>query len=111
MIASGEILAIASDELESSGSIPPEARPLVLAWMMSWLAEASLRRPGDWVDRFRPRLVSLSETIDLVVTFDGVKLTSASRDADTLVALSRGSRWFNGIDNIELELWRVVRPT
>jgi len=94
-------------------TIGPRDRPKIEAWFMQWLANAAIIRTGKWVDQFRPRLVSLAKTIDL--KFDSeksaFKVVCGSADADTLSLLVRGSMWFDGIDQLDAQLVRVISTT
>ena len=91
-------------------TIGPLDRPKIEAWFMQWLANAAVIRTGKWVDQFRPRLVSLAKTINL--EFDSkksvFKVTCGSADSDTLSLLVRGSMWFDGIDQLDAQLVRVI---
>jgi len=94
-------------------TVRPKDRPKIEAWLMQWLANAAVIRTGKWVDQFRPRLISLSKTINL--EFDSkrsmFKVTCGPADADTLGLLVRGSMWFDGIDQLDAQLVRVISTT
>jgi hypothetical protein len=87
-----------------------EDRPKIRRWLEDWLVKVSTDSPGKWAEQFRPRLVSLSKSIDL--EWDRSKsrfrVVCSPVDSETLAYLTRGTMWFDGIDRIEAEVVRVI---
>lgn len=95
---------------QDSLSVQPEDRPKIQLWLENWLVKVATEKPGPWAAQFKPRLVSLSKTID--IEYDKhrnrFQVTCGPADSETLVLLTRGTMWFDGIDRIESELVRVI---
>lgn len=92
-------------------TVNDEQRPKIQAYFDSWIVDAALRKPGPWVERFRPKLVSLTKSINLEVESGVPSLTCAAADRDTLLLLARGCQWFDGIDHLEAQVIRVITTT
>jgi hypothetical protein len=98
------------DEFQKALQVRDEDRPRVQSWLEQWLVQAATQKPGAWSAQFRPKLVALSKTIDLKFDRQRAKFVVVcdSADSDTLTYLTRGTMWFDGIDQIESELVRVI---
>jgi hypothetical protein len=87
-----------------------EDRPKIRRWLEDWLVKASTDSPGKWAEQFKPKLASLSNSIDLEwdKPKSRLRVVCSPADSETLAYLTRGTMWFDGIDRIEAEIVRVI---
>jgi hypothetical protein len=93
---------------EDSLRVSQRDRERLKEWGEAWIVKATSANPGKWIEEFRPRLFDLLQTMTFQVNENALKIECRSDLHDTLVLLSRGSTWFDGVDNLELELFGVV---
>ena len=98
-----------SDEiLKELVELTSDDRKKLHKWFETWISEAAVKKPGEWVNQFRPRLVSLVDGLSFKVEKLGPVVQCKPIDIATLTLVSRGSGWFDGIDQLNLKLWSVI---
>lgn len=94
--------------LEELVELTDDDRKKLHKWFEKWISEAAILKPGPWVDQFRPRLESLIDGLSFKVGELGPVVQCKPLDNATLALVTRGSGWFNGIDQLNLKLWSVI---
>lgn len=89
-------------------AIDGPTRELLKKWGEKWIAGATAAKPGPWIQAYRPQLLELLRTLTFTFENGKLEIVCPVQLKETLILLSRGSTWFNGVDDLELELLGVV---
>jgi hypothetical protein len=98
-----------SDEVSAEQlKLSTKDREKLRVWAEKWLAAASTKKPGPWVEKIRPQVWELMEVVTIQTRKGQTYLDCPAKSKPILTLLSRGSPWFDGVDQLELELLGVV---
>jgi hypothetical protein len=98
-----------SDEVNAEQlALSRKDREKLRAWAEKWIANAAIKKPGPWVDKIRPQVWELMEVVEIQTRKGQAYLDCPAKNKPILTLLSRGSPWFDGVDQLELELLGVV---
>lgn len=99
---------LSDEQSEGLLEISDGDRKLLTAWFDKWIGNAAVKQSGDWVQSFRPKIVSLVNSLAFDIVDGKLVIDCPPQDKATLILLARGSKWFDGVDLLELKLWDVI---